>query len=485
LAVRSVSLADVADHVGQLNRGAPLLFSDLATEQGVTGRPLLTDPDTLAVMEVPLFSANDLVGVLALHAFAPRRWGIHEIDTLTEAAGYLSIALKDTRAEEERQELEDQLRQSQKMEAVGRLAGGVAHDFNNLLTGITGYTELALSQVADESVCSDLRSIREFADRAAQLTQQLLAFSRRQPLEPASLDLNKLIHNTTGMLARLIGEDIELEFSPGADPAIVEADAGQIEQVLMNLAVNSRDAMPEGGRLLIETQHVRLDQVYADRHAGVTPGCYIMVAVTDTGHGMDKSSQERIFEPFFTTKERGKGTGLGLSTVYGIVKQHGGNIWVYSEPDYGTTFKIYLPSVEQIEQELATGRQPTVDLHGDETILLVEDEVAVGGAIIRALESYGYRVLSAGRPERALEVFAENVDTIDLLLADVILPGCDGRQLYQEMLDQRGGLRVLFMSGYTDKALTHNVVLEPGVPFIQKPFTPAQLARKVRAVLAG
>jgi CheY-like chemotaxis protein len=243
--------------------------------------------------------------------------------------------------------------------------------------------------------------------------------------------------------------------------------------------------MPEGGRLLIETQHVRLDQVYADRHAGVTPGCYIMVAVTDTGHGMDKSSQERIFEPFFTTKERGKGTGLGLSTVYGIVKQHGGNIWVYSEPDYGTTFKIYLPSVEQIEQELATGRQPTVDLHGDETILLVEDEVAVGGAIIRALESYGYRVLSAGRPERALEVFAENVDTIDLLLADVILPGCDGRQLYQEMLDQRGGLRVLFMSGYTDKALTHNVVLEPGVPFIQKPFTPAQLARKVRAVLAG
>jgi len=485
LAGKAVELSDVPDWVGELNSGRPLIVADLAAEESAAERGVFSAAGAVSLLEMPLYSSNDLAGVLALHAFAPRKWGIHEIDTLSEVAAHLSIALRDTRAEEERRQLEDQLRQSQKMEAVGRLAGGVAHDFNNLLTGITGYTELALSQVDDENVCNDLRSIREFSDRAAQLTQQLLAFSRRQPLEPVNLDLNKLIHNTTGMLARLIGEDIELEFSPGADPAVVEADAGQIEQVLMNLAVNSRDAMPNGGRLLIETQDIALDQVYADRHAGVSPGCYVMVAVTDTGQGMDKSSQERIFEPFFTTKERGKGTGLGLSTVYGIVKQHGGNIWVYSEPDYGTTFKIYLPSLEQMAEEMEIGRQPTVDLQGNETILLVEDEVAVGSAIIRALESYGYRVLSAARPELAMQVFSENRDEIDLLLADVILPGGDGRQLYEGMLETVDGLRVLFMSGYTDKALMHNVVLEPGVPFIQKPFTPAQLARKVRAVLAA
>ncbi len=485
LAGRTVELSDVPDWVEQLNRGRPLIVADMSADETAAGREFFSDAGTVSLLEMPLYSSNDLAGVLALHAFAPRKWGIHEIDTLSEVATHLSMALKDTRSEEERRQLEDQLRQSQKMEAVGRLAGGVAHDFNNLLTGIIGYTELALSQVDDEDVCNDLRSIREFSDRAAQLTQQLLAFSRRQPLEPVNLDLNKLIHNTTGMLARLIGEDINLEFSPGAEPAIVEADAGQIEQVLMNLAVNSRDAMPQGGRLLIETQDIVLDQVYADRHAGVSPGCYVMIAVTDTGQGMDKSSQARIFEPFFTTKERGKGTGLGLSTVYGIVKQHGGNIWVYSEPDYGTIFKIYLPSLEQMVEETETGRTPTVDLQGDETILLVEDEIAVGGVIIRALESYGYRVLSAGHPEQAMKIFAENRDEIDLLLADVILPGCDGQQLYQGMLEEREGLRVLFMSGYTDKALNYNVVLEPGVPFIQKPFTPAQIARKVRAVLVA
>ena len=485
LAGRTVELSDVPDWVEQLNRGRPLIVADMSADETAAGREFFSDAGTVSLLEMPLYSSNDLAGVLALHAFAPRKWGIHEIDTLSEVATHLSMALKDTRSEEERRQLEDQLRQSQKMEAVGRLAGGVAHDFNNLLTGIIGYTELALSQVDDEDVCNDLRSIREFSDRAAQLTQQLLAFSRRQPLEPVNLDLNKLIHNTTGMLARLIGEDINLEFSPGAEPAIVEADAGQIEQVLMNLAVNSRDAMPQGGRLLIETQDIVLDQVYADRHAGVSPGCYVMIAVTDTGQGMDKNSQARIFEPFFTTKERGKGTGLGLSTVYGIVKQHGGNIWVYSEPDYGTIFKIYLPSLEQMVEETETGRTPTVDLQGDETILLVEDEIAVGGVIIRALESYGYRVLSEGHPEQAMKIFAENRDEIDLLLADVILPGCDGQQLYQGMLEEREGLRVLFMSGYTDKALNYNVVLEPGVPFIQKPFTPAQIARKVRAVLAA
>jgi PAS domain S-box-containing protein len=485
LAGMAVELSDVPEWVEELNRGRPLLVADLSAEETAEGREPFVGADTVSVLEVPLYSSNDLAGLLALHAFSPRKWGIHEIDTLSELAAHLSIALKDDRAEEEKQQLEDQLRQSQKMEAVGRLAGGVAHDFNNLLTGITGYTELALSQVDDESVCNDLRSIREFGDRAAQLTRQLLAFSRRQPLEPVSLDLNSLIHNTTGMLARLIGEDVRLEFSPGANSAVVEADAGQIEQVLMNLAVNSRDAMPNGGRLLIETQNILLDQAYADRHAGVSPGRYVMVAVSDTGQGMDKNSQERIFEPFFTTKERGKGTGLGLSTVYGIVKQHGGNIWVYSEPGYGTTFKIYLPCQEQVVKEIETGRTPMVDLHGDETILLVEDEVAVGGAIIRALESYGYRVLSASGPEQAMDVFAENQDDIDVLLADVILPGCDGRQLHQRMLDVRDDLRVLFMSGYTDKALTHNVVLDPGVPFIQKPFTPAQIARKVRAVLAA
>jgi CheY-like chemotaxis protein len=361
----------------------------------------------------------------------------------------------------------------------------VAHDFNNILTGITGYVELVLAQIEEPQARKDLEQIRQFSDRAAALTHQLLAFSRRQPLLFSSVDLNDLVRSITGLIERLIGEDIELRFEAGFDLGVIEADSGQIEQVLMNLAVNSRDAMPEGGRLLIETSNVYLDHEYASSHTAVEPGEFVLLSVSDTGIGMDSANQERIFEPFFTTKDQGKGTGLGLSTVYGIVKQHEGNIWVYSEPGRGTCFKIYLPVAHGAtyvpEAEAPAVRVP----RGDETILLVEDEPRVRDAVERALQSYGYKVLSATHPEEAVEVFVAEAETIHLLLSDVVMPGSDGIQLHARLVAQRPGLPVLFMSGYTDRAILEEGVLRPGTPFIQKPFSPAQLVTKVRSVLDG
>ena len=313
------------------------------------------------------------------------------------------------------------------MEAVGQLAGGVAHDFNNILTGITGYVELVLAEVDDAGVRRDLEQIRQFADRAAGLTHQLLAFSRRQPLQMSAVNLNELVKATTAMIERLIGEDVELRFVPGDDLASVRAHSGQIEQVLMNLAVNSRDAMPDGGQLIIETLNVTLDRAYASRHTAVGAGEFVMLAVSDTGCGMDKEEHERAFEPFFTTKELGKGTGLGLSTVYGIVKQHDGNIWLYSEPGRGTCFKIYFPTLDSSPDEVAAPPATEVVPRGHETILLVEDEPRVRDAVQRALESYGYRVLSATHPDEARGVFDQNMDGIDMLLTDVVMSGYDGK----------------------------------------------------------
>jgi len=382
----------------------------------------------------------------------------------------------------EQRQLEQQLRQAQKMEAVGRLAGGVAHDFNNLLTGIKGYAELMLDGLADDApVRDDVDQIRQLADRAADLTRQLLAFSRRQTLEPVVLNMNGLISDTIKMLRRVIGEDIQLKFFPAADLGNVRADPAQVQQILMNLAVNARDAMPTGGELTVETGNVTLDQNYADAHVGVKRGPYVMLAVTDSGCGMDKATQERIFEPFFTTKEVGTGTGLGLATVYGSVKQHGGNIWVYSEPGRGTTFKIYLPRVEEaiyvadMVKEKASG--------GAETILLVEDEKAVLAVSLRTLEPLGYTVLSASCPDEAEQVLAQHGGEIDLLLTDVVMPGRSGRELHEALKSSRPSLKVLYMSGYTDNAIVHHGVLDPGKPFIQKPFSPDALARKVREVL--
>ncbi len=383
----------------------------------------------------------------------------------------------------ERKRLEEQLGQVAKLESIGRLAGGVAHDFNNILTGIIGYTQLLVEQVGEDSPAGhDLTQIRELADRATALTRQLLAFSRRQTLEPVVLNINNLVENTSKMLGRIIGEDIDLQFSPGEDLGNVRADSAQIEQVLMNLAVNARDAMPRGGKLTIETGNVVLDQDYAGSHVGVKPGRYVMLAVTDTGCGIEEEALPHIFEPFFTTKEIGKGTGLGLSTVYGIVKQHGGNIWVYSEQDKGTTFKVYLPRVDADADELRK-REEIKPMGGNETILLVEDEKAVRDLATRILQDRGYTVLTAASPPEAECVLGLHSGDVALLLTDVVLPEGGGLELYEHMVRDRPSLKVLYMSGYTDNSIAHRGILKPGTNFIQKPFTPDDLARKVREVL--
>ena len=384
----------------------------------------------------------------------------------------------------ERKLLEAQLRHSQKMEAIGRLAGGVAHDFNNLLAGMIGFTQLALDRLPrDDPIAKDLKEVRHLAGRAANLTRQLLAFGRREPTKPLVFNINELVKNTADMLEQVIGEDIELEFVPAAHLGNVEADPGQIEQVLMNLAVNSRDAMPDGGKLTIETCNVALDQDYSHRHVGVRPGPYVMLAVTDTGLGMDRETQAHIFEPFFTTKDQNTGTGLGLATVYAIVKRHGGNIWVYSEKGKGTTFKVYLPEVGGKAARLAEKNEPEATAGGTETILVVEDEDAVRRVAKRVLEKRGYDVLTAASATEAEQVFDERGESISLLLTDLVLPERNGHELYESLSSKCPSLVVLYVSGYTDNAIVHNGVLEPDAPFLQKPFTPDALARKVREML--
>jgi PAS domain S-box-containing protein len=384
----------------------------------------------------------------------------------------------------ERKRLEEQLRQSQRMEVVGRLAGGVAHDFNNLLTPIMGYSEIILSRLAEnDPLREDLEEIRRSGARAAALTRQLLAFSRKQVLQPKVLDLNGLISDAAKLLRRLIGEDVTLHLSLEPASGRVKVDPGQLEQVLMNLAVNARDAMPRGGRLTIETANVQLDQGYASKHADVIPGPYVLVAVSDTGTGMDKETMSRLFEPFFTTKEKGKGTGLGLATVHGIIKQSKGHIWVYSEPGRGTTFKVYLPEeMDEISVEAATPSVQTTD-RGTETILLVEDEEGLRGFAAKLLRLKGYTVLEARNGESALLISKNHAGAIDLVLTDVVMPGISGREVAKQLLASRPRMRVIYMSGYTENAIVHHGVLDAGTNLLEKPFTPDSLARKIRAVL--
>jgi PAS domain S-box-containing protein len=380
--------------------------------------------------------------------------------------------------------LEEQLRQASKMEAVGRLAGGVAHDFNNLLTIINGYAELMLSQFSsDHPARSQAEEIKKAGERAAALTRQLLAFGRRQVLAPQILDLNDIVGGVEKMLRRLIGEDIDLVFIPKEPLGAVKADPGQIEQVLMNLAVNSRDAMPKGGKLTIETAEIELDEAYCRSHAHVAPGPHVMLAVSDTGVGMDKETQARIFEPFFTTKEKGKGTGLGLATVYGIVKQSGGHIWLYSEPGRGTTFKIYLPRVQETVGKPVSPAEGTASGAGSETILVVEDEEALRVMACDILRSKGYRILQAKDGQEALSTLQSSQGPIQLLLTDVVMPGMSGKELVDSSRALHREMQVLYMSGYTDNSVVHHGVLDPGTEFLQKPFTPDALLRKVRKVL--
>ncbi len=384
----------------------------------------------------------------------------------------------------ERKQLEVQFLQAQKMEAVGRLAGGVAHDFNNLLTAVLGSAELLQEdQALNESAQSDLALIVDAALRARDLTRQLLAFSRQQILELKVLDVNDIVGGIHRMLQRLIGEDIECRAVLGSSLGAVEADAGQLEQVIVNLAVNARDAMPNGGTVSIETRQVEHSSEYAKDHPSMQPGRYVMLAVSDTGVGMDAATKAQIFEPFFTTKEVGRGTGLGLSTVYGIVKQIGGHIYVYSELGHGTTFKIYMPVVDTAPAK-AAAPAPMSGLHrGTETILVVEDEETVRATLTRVLERCGYRVLVAETPERALALNAETPEAIDLLLTDVVMPGMNGRAVAQAITEGRPTTKVLFISGYTDDFIVHQGILDEGVTFLQKPFLPSALARKVRDTL--
>jgi PAS domain S-box-containing protein len=382
----------------------------------------------------------------------------------------------------ERKGLEIQVFQTQKLEAIGQLAGGVAHDFNNLLTVILGRCALLLLRLSpDASPRRDIDLIQKTAERAAALTRQLLAFSRKQILEPKVLDLNAVVPGIATMLQRLIGEDIELVYRPGAELGRVKADPGQLEQVIMNLAVNARDAMPDGGRITVETGNVELGEHYARQHVGVQPGRYVMLAVSDTGIGMDVATQARIFEPFFTTKAPGKGTGLGLSTVYGIVKQSGGNIWVYSEAGRGTTFKVYLPRVEDAAGSVQVIRPAPG--RGTESILLVEDEEEVRALAREILEGYGYTVFEARDVADAILIAERHTGPIHLLLSDVVMPQMSGRTLAERLAPLRPEMKALFMSGYTDNAIVHHGKLDSDASFVQKPFTPDALARKVREVL--
>jgi PAS domain S-box-containing protein len=386
----------------------------------------------------------------------------------------------------DRKQLEEQLVQAQKMEAIGRLAGGIAHDFNNLLTAIIGYSQLLLRRApADDPSRQELEEIQKAGERAATLTGQLLAFSRRQVLQPKILDLNMVIADIGKMLQRLIGEDVELRTHFDLRIGLAKADPGQVEQVVMNLAVNARDAMPHGGKLTIETANAYLDESYAGQHAEVQPGPYIMLAMSDTGTGMDKQTQARIFEPFFTTKEQGKGTGLGLSTVYGIVRQSGGHISVYSEPGRGTTFKVYLPQAN----ESCPARDPLAPapelLSGTETVLIVEDEDAVRQLTQQVLKANGYTVLEASNPNDALGLAASFREQIHLLISDVVMPGMNGGALVSHLSQLRPTTRVLYISGYAEDAIVQHGILDSGTPFLPKPFTPDGLLRKVRKVLDG
>jgi two-component system cell cycle sensor histidine kinase/response regulator CckA len=446
-----------------------------------------------SMIATPLISKDQLIGILHFQSLKPNAYT--ELDVRlaervgNEIAGAIANAqlyAERKQAEEGKAVLQEQLRQSQKMEAIGQLAGGVAHDFNNILTVIHGYSELVINSLdANNPIRDDVKEIKAAADRASALTRQLLAFSRKQVLQLKVLDLNSLVSNMVKMLRRMIGEGIELTTLLADDVGSIKADPGQIEQVILNLAVNAKDAMPKGGKLTVETANVELDQDYADLHLNVVPGSYVMLSVSDTGMGIMPEVRDHILEPFFTTKEKGKGTGLGLSTVYGIVKQSGGNIWIYSEPGQGSTFKIYLPRVEEeVDSMLQSSAVGTKSQQGSETILLVEDEKMVRTLAQTILKRNGYNVLEAENGEEALRVVEEQKGKpINLMLTDLIMPRMNGRELSAHLKPLLPGIKVIYMSGYTDEAVSEHGMLAPGVEYIQKPFPPDALVKKIRSVL--
>jgi len=459
-----------------LNQPIELLLPERFRDRHPTHRSDFTDSPTTRDMGKRL----QLFGLRKNGTEFPIEVSLSPLET--EQGVLISSGIRDI---SERVALEERLRQSQKMEAVGRLAGGIAHDFNNLLTIILGYSQiLADGLPADSRLADSNAQIKSAAERAAGITRQLLAFSRKQVLSPRVINLNDIVLNLDSLLRRLIGEDIEVMTVPAPDLGMVKADPGQIEQVIMNLALNSRDAMLDGGKLTLETSNASLDETYAREHQPVDPGRYVMLAVSDTGHGMSSETLSRIFEPFYTTKEVGKGTGLGLSMVYGIVKQSGGYIWVYSEPDQGTTFKIYLPRVDQPAERGSPETQPPPKVaRGSETILLVEDDPQLRELSSSVLTHVGYKVLTASTPEEGLAICESDHQDIRLLVTDVVMPRMNGRQLAEKIQKRCPQMRVLYISGYTDNAIVHYGVLDSGLWFLPKPFTLSALVAKVREVL--
>jgi two-component system cell cycle sensor histidine kinase/response regulator CckA len=382
-----------------------------------------------------------------------------------------------------RKALEEQLLQAQKMEAVGRLAGGIAHDFNNMLTVISGYDRMILDELPPTDPLREYaEEILKAAERAGSLTNQLLAFSRRQIIQPRLMNVNAVVGQTEKMLRRLLGEDIQLVFELNAESGNIKADPNQIIQAIVNLAVNARDAMLTGGRIVVETANVHLDENYVRTHLGVQPGDFVMIAMTDTGQGMDAVTRQRIFEPFFTTKEQGKGTGLGLATVYGMVKQAGGDIWVYSEVGSGTTFKLYFPRVHEAISEVTASEVDHRTL-GGETVLVVEDENAVRDLTVRMLKQLGYVVLAAASGSEAVAISNAYADRLALLVTDVVMPQMSGRQVADALLAARPDIKVLYLSGYTESTVIHHGVLDSAVDFLPKPFSREALGRKVREIL--
>ena len=435
---------------------------------------------------VPMKKGDKAFGVLVVQSYSENvRYGARDKEILNFVGQHVATAIEHKRAENALRQSEKQLWQAQKMEAVGRLAGGVAHDFNNLLTVIKGYTELMFGDLKpSDPMRAEMEEVKKAADRAAALTRQLLAFSRRQVLAPKVVNLNYLVEDMNKLLRRLLGEDIELCIRIDKDLGSTKADPGQIEQVIMNLAVNARDAMPKGGKLTLETANVELDQTYSREHAAIKPDSYVMLAITDTGSGMDAETLSHIFEPFFTTKEQGKGTGLGLSTVYGFIKQSGGYLWAYSEPGIGTTFKIYLRRVDEMAERAEAHAQAAASgLGGSETILLVEDEEGVRALTRQILQRHGYTVLEAEHGQDALLLCQRYSGSIHLLLTDVVLAQMSGRELVEHLAPLRPRMKVLYMSGYSDEAIVQHGVLKPGTAFLQKPFTTESLMRKLREVL--
>jgi len=490
-AVPSIRIAGESPHTTALLNNRIVILDDLqAAMSKRTLVPIGFDIDPSqpqSSLIAPMSVMGRIVGSFEIQSEQRAAFKPAHATAMRMAANLAAVAIENVRLFEREREREEQLRQSQKMEAIGRLAGGVAHDFNNLLTAIIGYSQLISARLRrDDPLRVDVKEIEKAGNRAASLTSQLLAFSRKQVLQPKVLDLNAVIFDLEKLLSRLIGEDIELVTACDSALGKVTADPGQIEQVLMNLVVNSRDAMPRGGKLLIQTANIEIDPARSPQYEGdLRPGSYVMFAVSDTGCGMNKETISHIFEPFFTTKEQGKGTGLGLSTVYGIVSQSGGEIVVESELDRGTRFTVYLPRTDGPVDSVKVAESELVTHSLSETVLLVEDEQVVSRLVLSILEMTGYHVLLASTGKDAVQICAEHEGPIHLMITDVVMPQMSGRELAERVAALRRDIKVLYMSGYTDDSIMQHGVARTEIDFLQKPFTPTQLLAKVRSILEG